>query len=647
MSKHKNGAWWRYLLQFGVLAFIIYLVLRPVWGGPKPDVEAYCPFGGLEAFGSYLHNNSLACSMSMGQIAVGFGLAICVMLAGRLFCGYICPLGTLSEWIGKGGKKLHCTLTIKSGSVADRALRIVKYVLLFVILYFSITSSELFCKKLDPYYALATGFKGEIVLWAACTTIGLFVIGSLLVKQFWCRYICALGALSNIFKYTVTLAVILVVSQLTGLFNVPGAWVWVLAFTCLVCYLYEMITLKSTICPPIRIVRDANKCNGCGLCEKKCPYSIPVQNCDKQVKHIDCTMCTECVGSCPREALTVAGCKKLRWLPAAILVVVAAVAIWLGGRIELPTIDERWGETEQVSELKTFEMTGLTTIKCFGSSKAFSAKMQGLKGVYGVKTFVRTHTVEILYDPSQITVEQIQESIFTPTRRKYSAPAGDSLRVYELGIEGLHDKNDILHFGMMLQFVEGVRGFTAEFACPVKVLLYTEPEVEFSKKELAKIIEVKEFVYPPKSEKNKTYQVDFKLVDSRDAGSVSAAEFNAEMFQEIARTAGRFVDNNAKWPDSPTAFYEVEMASLEKLPVKNAIPYLKSYLSTCDGLMAFEPVLRDGVPTIRLEYVPSIVKESGIWAILTAPNWSLRYADGSIKESEPMMTFTKEGHKVK
>ena len=81
----------------------------------------------------------------------------------------------------------------------------------------------------------------------------------------------------------------------------------------------------------------------------------------------------------------------------------------MGGRIELPTIDERWGETEQVSELKTFEMTGLTTIKCFGSSKAFSAKMQGLKGVYGVKTFVRTHTVEILYDTSQITVEQIQE----------------------------------------------------------------------------------------------------------------------------------------------------------------------------------------------------------------------------------------------
>lgn len=48
-------------------------------------------------------------------------------------------------------------------SIADKLLRVVKYVLLFTILYFTLSSSELFCKKLDPFYAVA-GFKGEIVL---------------------------------------------------------------------------------------------------------------------------------------------------------------------------------------------------------------------------------------------------------------------------------------------------------------------------------------------------------------------------------------------------------------------------------------------------------------------------------------------------
>lgn len=73
--------------------------------GEKPaDVEAYCPFGGLQALGSYLVNNSLACTMSMTQIMVGVMLAVGVILFSKLFCGYLCPLGTVSEWMGRGGK---------------------------------------------------------------------------------------------------------------------------------------------------------------------------------------------------------------------------------------------------------------------------------------------------------------------------------------------------------------------------------------------------------------------------------------------------------------------------------------------------------------------------------------------------------------
>lgn len=641
----KNSAWWRYVIQFGVLAFIIYLVLRPLWGGAKADVEAYCPFGGLEAFGSYLHNNSLACSMSMAQIAVGLGLALCVLLAGRLFCGYVCPLGTVSEWLGKGGKAVGCSLTIKSGSVADRLLRIVKYALLFVILYFSISSSELFCKKLDPYYALATGFKGEIVVWMACTAIGLLFLGSFFIKQFWCRYICALGALSNIFKYTVTVVAVILISWLTGLFNVPGAWVWIIAFTCLLCYCYELFTLKSAIFPLTRIVRDEKKCTSCGLCQKRCPYDIPVQDL-KKVKHIDCTMCTECIGACNHDALTVSGCKKLRWLPAAIVVVVAALAIWLGGKFELPTINEHWGNSEQVSDMKTFEMSGLTTIKCYGSSKAFSAKMQHLQGVYGVKTFVRSHSVEVYYDPAQITEDEIRRAIFTPTQRKYSTPEIPELKVYELGVEGMFDKNDINHFGMMLQFVDGIYGFEATYACPIKVMLYTDPSVVFDKKSLAAVIEAKEFSYPPMAKEPKVYKVNFSLKSFAEAGTIQVEEFNTRMFQAVASTAGRFEENNQKWGTEPKAYYLVEVPALEKLPVKMNIPYLKSYLSTCDGVLAFEPVLIDGVPNIKIEYASTILTPADMWKILTAPEWRLRYANGTIQLSEPKMKFAKEGKSV-
>ena len=55
----------KHILQWGVLAAIAGTVLWANFSEKPVDVEAYCPFGGLQAFGTYLVNNSLACSMSM------------------------------------------------------------------------------------------------------------------------------------------------------------------------------------------------------------------------------------------------------------------------------------------------------------------------------------------------------------------------------------------------------------------------------------------------------------------------------------------------------------------------------------------------------------------------------------------------------
>ena len=104
-----------------------------------------------------------------------------------------------------------------------------------------------------------------------------------------------------------------------------------------------------------------------------------------------------------------------------------------------PTIDEKWGDYEQVENLQTFEMEGLQTIKCFGSSKAFSAKMQTVPGVYGVKTFVRRHGVEVLFDPAKTDTLKIQAAIFAPTLRKYAMPGENvpMLDVVKLGVEAV------------------------------------------------------------------------------------------------------------------------------------------------------------------------------------------------------------------
>ena len=110
----------KHLLQWGVLIAIAGTVSWAAWGDQPVDVEKYCPFGGLQAFGTYLVNNSLACSMSMLQIMMGLVLAAGVILFSKLFCGYLCPLGTLGEWMGKAGRKMRLQIDVRPGGAADR-----------------------------------------------------------------------------------------------------------------------------------------------------------------------------------------------------------------------------------------------------------------------------------------------------------------------------------------------------------------------------------------------------------------------------------------------------------------------------------------------------------------------------------------------
>ena len=142
--------WPKYLLQWGVLAAIVVALSGLVKFAEPADPEKYCPFGGLQALSTYLANNSLPCSMSSLQVMMGLVLAAAVILFSKLFCGYICPLGTVQDLLGKAREAMHIkSIKIRNRSIADKILRIFKYALLFWIFYNTVGASELFCKNLD------------------------------------------------------------------------------------------------------------------------------------------------------------------------------------------------------------------------------------------------------------------------------------------------------------------------------------------------------------------------------------------------------------------------------------------------------------------------------------------------------------------
>jgi len=111
MKFNKKRSLPRFILQWSVIAFLLFLGARAFLQKEYiPDFEAYCPFGGVQALSSYFLNNSLACTMTTAQIAMGIMLIIGIILFSKLFCAFICPIGTISEWLGNLGDKFKVSI---------------------------------------------------------------------------------------------------------------------------------------------------------------------------------------------------------------------------------------------------------------------------------------------------------------------------------------------------------------------------------------------------------------------------------------------------------------------------------------------------------------------------------------------------------
>ena len=180
------------------------------------------------------------------------------LLVKKAFCAWICPVGTLSEALWKLGRKLfHRNFGLPRW--LDIPLRSLKYLLLgfFVFIVGTMAVDALQGFMASPYGLIADVemldfFRGISV--AGIIVLAVLVVGSVVVQNFWCRYLCPYGALMG------------------------------------------LVSLLS----PVKIRRDAEACIDCGKCAKACPARIPVDQLVR-ISTVECTACMECVAVCPAQ----------------------------------------------------------------------------------------------------------------------------------------------------------------------------------------------------------------------------------------------------------------------------------------------------------------------------------------------------------
>lgn len=656
--------WPKFLIQWGVL---IALAIFLIPSGQTVDPEAYCPMGGIQALLTYLAKGTLPCSMSALQIVMGVTFAISIVLFSKLFCGFLCPLGTVQDLFIKWRKSLHIKgLTIKHASIADKALRIVKYALLFWIFYMTVSSSELFCKNFDPYYAVATGFKGEITLWMTIVSISILILGSFFIDKFWCKYICPLGAVSNSLKFWITELIVCGVTYwIAHAFQAENTWVYILAAFCIAGWLMEIIVARPKV-QILHIYKDLDKCNHCGLCTKKCPYGIDLNRYGAKIDSVDCTLCGECVASCNQKALNVGVCKKSKgcfwkYIPAILTLILLIGGIWAGksNKFEIPTIDVTWN-TEQIDEnnLETITITGLHSIKCYGSSMAFKANLQKINGIYGVKTFVNRHTADLLYNPKAITPEQIQEKIYVPGKFRVNPlnPADtDSLKIVTIRTEKMYDKMDINYLGMQIRKTDKkIYGLETEFECPLIVRIYADPKEEITEDWAKDVVEMKVLEMPVHGGGVKEIEVDYEFVELEEAISyISTADYLHKIFSPFKAELkgkdynGNIVKRTQLHKDDEQFIYEFAHQNFEKPIYLRNMPFLSNHLSKHDGVIGvYLQLNKDLIPAIQIRYA-SPMTEDKLWELITMPKWTITYSADDIREVDAKLKFSEKGNTYK
>lgn len=654
--------WPKYLLQWGVLVALVVFLTGIIPSKEAVDPEAYCPMGGLQALATYLAKGSLPCSMSSLQVMMGLALVAAIVLFSKLFCAFICPVGTVQDLLSKLRNSLRIKgIKIKNGSVADKILRIVKYALVFWIFYMTVNASELFCKNLDPYYAVATGFKGEITLWMSITTICLVVLGSFFIDMFWCRYLCPLGAISNSLKFWLWIGVLFGLYYVADVLGADIPWAVLLGGFCILGYLLEIFHAKPKM-QVLHIMKDEAACNGCGLCMKKCPYHIDIRECrNGKVDSVDCTLCGDCTAVCSTGALKVGVSRKAKggiWqiVPAVLTVVLIAFGMWAGGKFELPTIDVKWG-IENVAEdgtvtqlvdpstLQTVQIDGLRSVKCYGSSMSFKARLEKIPGIHGVRTFVNRHSAEILYDPTKTDPDKIQEAIYQPSKFRVNTPDHtviDSVKVVTIRTEGMYDKMDINYLGMQMRLTgKKIYGLETEFACPLIVRVYMDPSEELTEDWFKDVVEMEALEMPVHGGGTKEIEVDYEFVELEDGESFVAVEdFLRSMFSPFKvqwKSRIEAADGKQQY------VYEIVDRNYEKPIILRNMPFLSNHLSKHEGVIGvYLDLNKDLMPAISIRFAEPMT-EDRLWELMTMETWTITYSKDDVREQPAKLSFKTPG----
>lgn len=205
------------------------------------------PLAGLQVI---LASGGMQTTAIIGMILV---LSLYVIMGGRAFCAWVCPLNMVTDtahWLAK-------SLNLRKGRKLAREMRL--WILATILIVSALTGVVAF-EMVNPISILHRGlFFGMGMGWVFI--LGIFLFDLLLFSRGWCSHLCPVGAF------------------------------------------YSIVGRISLT----RVRFQQQLCDHCGDCYKVCPephvLNSPVRDKVPVVLSGDCTNCGSCIDICPTRAL--------------------------------------------------------------------------------------------------------------------------------------------------------------------------------------------------------------------------------------------------------------------------------------------------------------------------------------------------------